>query len=59
MLEKILTLSEGLIGEIVEIVTGAAIEAIRSGSERIGIGEIKALNYVPLSKRREIDLMNL
>ena len=59
VLEKILTLSEGLIGEIVEIISEAAIKAIRTGTERIGIKEIKALNYIPLSKRRDIDHMNV
>lgn len=59
ILDKILTLSEGLIGEIVEIVNEAAAEAIRSGSEKIGMKEIKAINYIPISKRRVIDLMKL
>ena len=56
VLEKILVLSEGLIGEIVEIVSSAAVNAIRTGSEKISMKEIKELNYIPLSRRRDIDV---
>lgn len=56
ILEKILSLSEGLIGEIVEIISGAAVKAIRSGSEKITMKEIKDLRYIPLSQRRDIDV---
>lgn len=59
LLEKILELSEGLIGEVVEIISSAAINAIRSGSEKISMKEIKDLHYVPLSQRRNIDQMNI
>ena len=48
----ILTLSEGLIGEIVGIVTRAATEAVRSGVEQITEASIEALAHVPLSRRR-------
>lgn len=45
-------LSEGLIGEIVEIVTRAAIAAISGGEEKITARTLKALRYVPVSQRR-------
>lgn len=45
-------LSEGLIGEIVTIITKAAIAAIRSGTERISEASIDELRHVPVSKRR-------
>lgn len=45
-------LSEGLIGEVVDIVTRAAVSALESGEERITSSIIMALGYVPLSRRR-------
>ena len=48
----IFSLSEGLIGEIVTIVTKAAVAAIRSGSERITKAGIDELHHVPVSQRR-------
>ena len=49
---QIFSLSEGLIGEIVTIVTKAAVAAIRSGSERITKAGIDELHHVPVSQRR-------
>ena len=49
---RIFQLSEGLIGEIVAIVSTAASAAVRSGEERITQSGIEALRYVPVSKRR-------
>ena len=48
----IFALSEGLIGEIVGIVTRAATEAVRDGGEQITTASIEALAHVPLSRRR-------
>ena len=48
----IFTLSDGLIGEIVAIVTQAAILALRDGVEQITAATIADLRYVPLSRRR-------
>ena len=45
-------LSEGLIGEVVDIVTRAAVAAVESGEERITSTTVMALGYVPLSRRR-------
>ncbi|MCV3211660.1 TniB family NTP-binding protein [Mesorhizobium sp. YC-39] len=49
---RIFQLSEGLIGEIVAIISAAASAAVRSGEERITKSGIEALRYVPVSKRR-------
>ncbi|MBE0702440.1 MULTISPECIES: TniB family NTP-binding protein [Phyllobacteriaceae] len=49
---RIFQLSEGLIGEVVAIVTAAATTAVRSGEDRITKSNIEALSYVPVSKRR-------
>lgn len=48
----IFQLSEGLIGEIVAIVSAAAAAAVGSGEERITQSDIEALRYIPVSKRR-------
>lgn len=53
---KIFSLSEGLIGEIVGIVTKAAIKAIRSGTERITKVGVEDLHHVPISQRRNSPL---
>lgn len=45
-------LSEGLIGEIIAIVSTAAAAAARSGVERITKSRIQELRYIPLSERR-------
>ena len=45
-------LSEGLIGEVVEIVTRAAVAAISRGEGRITGATLWDLGYVPLSRRR-------
>ncbi|WP_370233318.1 TniB family NTP-binding protein [Hyphomonas sp.] len=49
-------LSEGLIGEVVDIVSNAAIAAIRNGEEQITEASIASLNYIPLSRRRNAAL---
>lgn len=48
----IFALSDGLIGEIVAIVTQAAILALRNGAEQITATMIADLRYVPLSRRK-------
>lgn len=52
MARMIFQLSEGLIGEIVAIVSAAATVAARSGGERVTKSGLEALHYVPVSKRR-------
>jgi hypothetical protein len=45
---RIFSLSEGLIGEVVTIVTKAAVLAIRSGVERITKAGIDELRHMPI-----------
>ncbi len=49
-------LSEGLIGEIIAIVSAAAAAAARSGVERITKSGIQELRYIPLSERRRASI---
>lgn len=56
MARRIFSLSEGLIGEIIAIVTKAAVAAIRSGSERITRAGVDELRHVPISHRRNAAL---
>lgn len=53
---RIFSLSEGLIGEIVAIVTKAAVAAIRSGAERITKAGVDELRHMPISQRRNSSL---
>lgn len=52
MARTIYRLSEGLIGEVVSLMTRAAIQAIQTGAERISTDLLNRLQYVPLSLRR-------
>ena len=52
MARRLFAMSEGLIGELVRIVSEAAILAIRGGEEKITARLIEALGHVPLSRRR-------
>lgn len=54
--QRIFSLSEGLIGEIVSVVTKAAVAALRSGTERITKTGIDELGYIPISHRRNAAL---
>ena len=56
--QTIHTLSEGLIGEVVDIVTRAAIAAIESGEDRTTSATVATLGYLPLSRRRNFPLRN-
>ncbi len=51
-------LSEGLIGEVVDIISRAAIAAIQNGEEHITEARIASLGYIPLSKRRNAAVRN-
>ncbi|CUX02026.1 MULTISPECIES: TniB family NTP-binding protein [Rhizobium/Agrobacterium group] len=53
---RIFGLAEGLIGEIIAIVTKAAVAALLSGAERITKTGIDELRHVPISHRRTSDL---
>jgi TniB protein len=50
---RIFALSEGLIGEVVKLLTAAAVAVIRGGHERITPAAIETLGYLPLSARRQ------
>ena len=52
--DKVLDLSEGLIGEIIKIINDSAIYAINSGSEQITENEISKIEYVKPSQARSI-----
>ena len=49
---KLLTLSEGSLGELSALLTLAAICAVQSGSERIDEKVLAALDWAPPSERR-------
>lgn len=49
---RLLSMSDGLIGEISTILTNAAVAAIESGQERIGIKLLDTLDYIPPPKRK-------
>lgn len=49
---KILSMSEGLIGEISTIITEAAVVAIETGEERITLKSLKELDYFSPSERK-------
>jgi len=49
---KILSLSEGLIGEVSAIVTSAAVKAIASGKERIDLRLLEEIQFTPPSDRK-------
>jgi hypothetical protein len=52
--EKILSLAEGILGEIVSIITRAAVRAITSGTEAITPKLIDELGYISPSQRRRV-----
>lgn len=52
---KIYDLSEGYIGEIVDLLTSAAIFAIQSKSEKISLKEIRECGFVKPSMRKVFD----
>jgi hypothetical protein len=49
---KILSMSEGLIGEISAVLTKAAVKAITSGKERIDLRVLEEIEFVPPSERK-------
>src|SRR5260370_27136085 len=50
--QSLFAMSEALIGEVVRIVSEAAVLAVRNGEERITARLLEALAHVPLSRRR-------
>lgn len=51
-LQKIIWMSEGLIGEIYEILKRSSIEAIRSGAEQITLATLDRIRWIRPSDRR-------
>lgn len=49
---KILSLSEGLIGEVSAILTKASVKAIASGKERIDLQLLEEIQFTPPSDRK-------
>jgi type II secretory pathway predicted ATPase ExeA len=51
---RIYAAGEGILGEIIAIVMQAAVEAVRSGSERITVRTIEAASFIRPSERRRV-----
>jgi hypothetical protein len=51
---KILSVAEGILGEVVAIATRAAVRAVTSGSEAISAKTIDETGYIPPSQRRRV-----
>lgn len=49
---KLLSMSDGLIGELAQILTSAAIHAVKSGKERIDIKILESIGWVSPSERK-------
>ena len=52
--EKILSAAEGILGEVVSIVTGAAVRAVTSGTESITAKLIDETGFISPSRRRRV-----
>jgi type II secretory pathway predicted ATPase ExeA len=50
--QKILSAAEGILGEVVNLVTTAAVAAVVSGEERIRIERVEDIGFIPPSERR-------
>lgn len=53
ILQKVLWMSEGLIGEVYEVLKRAAVQAIRDGEEQITLGGLDRIRWTRPSDRRE------
>lgn len=53
---KILAATEGILGEIVTIVTRAAVQAVTSGAEAISAEVINGTRFIPPSERRRVSV---
>jgi hypothetical protein len=51
---KILSVSEGILGEVISIVTRAAVHAVSSGAEMISAKIIDKIGFVTPSHRRRV-----
>lgn len=56
---RILSLTEGHIGEMSQLLTKAAIAAVESGEEEITLGLLDQVDWIsPSSRKRQVELMN-
>jgi type II secretory pathway predicted ATPase ExeA len=52
--QRILTAAEGILGEVVNLVTTAAVAAVAAGEERIRIERIDDIGFIPPTERRRV-----
>ena len=52
--QKLLNAAEGILGEVVNLVTTAAVAAVAAGEERIRIEKIDDIGFMPLTERRRV-----
>ena len=52
--QKLLSASEGILGEVVSLLTTAAVAAVSSGVERIRIEDIDDIGFMPPAERRRV-----
>ena len=52
--QKLLNAAEGILGEVVNLVTTAAVSAVAAGEERIRIDRIDDIGFIPPTERRRV-----
>ncbi|MGH6834142.1 MAG: TniB family NTP-binding protein [Methylocella sp.] len=52
--QRLLNAAEGILGEVVNLVTTAAVAAVASGEERIRIERIDDIGFIPPTERRRV-----
>ena len=52
--QKLLSAAEGILGEVVSLVTTAAVAAVAAGEERIRIERIDDIGFIPPTERRRV-----
>jgi hypothetical protein len=52
--QKLLSAAEGILGEVVSLVTTAAVAAVVNGEERIRIERIDDIGFIPPTERRRV-----
>ena len=52
--QKLLNAAEGILGEVVNLVTMAAVAAVAAGEERIRIERIDDIGFIPPTERRRV-----
>jgi hypothetical protein len=52
--QKLLGAAEGILGEVVSLVTTAAVAAVAAGEERIRIERIDDIGFIPPTERRRV-----